>query len=76
LEALLLALAVLLELSVLLVPVLLCVLLPVPVPVLLLVWAGALEPHPLITATMAISANAASARGVLLICSPAGGHLR
>jgi hypothetical protein len=59
-------------------PVLLAlpVLLPVPVPVLLLVWAGVLEPHPLIRATMAIRANAASGRSVLFMRSPAGGHLR
>jgi hypothetical protein len=65
LEALLLPLPVLLALPVLL-----------PVPVLLLVWAGVLEPHPLIRATMAIRANAASGRSVLFMRSPAGGHLR
>jgi hypothetical protein len=61
---------------------------PVPVPVLLplpaavpplaplLVWAGVLEPHPLIKATMTVRASAASGRSVLFMRSPAGGHLR
>jgi hypothetical protein len=50
------------------------VLVPVPVPVLL-AWAGVLEPHPLIRATMAIRANGASGRSVLFTRSHAGGHL-
>jgi hypothetical protein len=48
----------------------------VPPPAALLVWAGVLEPHPLIRATMTIRASAASGRNVLFMRSPPGGHLR
>jgi hypothetical protein len=48
----------------------------VPPPAALLVWAGVLEPHPLIRATMTISASAAGGRNVLFMRSPPGGHLR
>jgi hypothetical protein len=41
---------------------------PLPVPVA----AGALEPHALITAPVAIRARAPSGRRLLLMCPPAG----
>ncbi|MBV9923221.1 MAG: hypothetical protein JOY78_20540 [Pseudonocardia sp.] len=50
----------------------LALLLMLSVPVPLEVWAGELEPHPLIGATTAIRARAACGSRFVLMCSPAG----